>query len=96
MKRFEQAWQNSTVDSEIPKGFDFTPYSIDEPWRFVELHLGHSYRAFIMFPDRRLVAYWLHLFKKPGQKVPAKEIKQAKSRALDCWDLMKGEDGETK
>ncbi len=89
-KRFEQAWRNSNADNEIPKGFDFTPYPVDEPWRFVELHLGNKYRAFVMFPNGRLDVYWIHLFKKPGQKVPPKEIRLAKSRAIDCWNAING------
>ncbi len=89
-KRFEQAWQDSNADNEIPEGFDFTPYPVDEPWRFVELHLGYKYRAFVMFPNGRLDAYWIHLFKKPGQKVPPKEIRLAKSRAIDCWNAING------
>ena len=89
-KRFEQAWRNSNADNEIPSGFDFTPYPVDEPWRFVELHLGYDYRAFVMFPNGRLDAYWIHLFKKPGQKVPPKEIRLAKSRAIDCWNAING------
>ncbi len=85
-KRFEQAWRSSNADNDIPKGFDFTPYSADGPWRFIELHLGYDYRAFVMFPNGRLDAYWIHLFKKPGQKVPPKEIRLARSRAIDCWN----------
>ena len=87
-KRFEQAWRNSNADNEIPSGFDFTPYPVDQPWRFVELHLGYDYRAFVMFPKGRLDAYWIHLFKKPGQKVPPKEIRLARSRAIDCWNAI--------
>ena len=71
-------------------GFDFTPYAAGGPWRFIELHLGYDYRAFVMFPNGRLEAYWKHLFKKPGQKVPPKEIGLAKSRAIDCWNTIQG------
>lgn len=90
IKRFEQAWRGSNADNEIPKGFDFTPYPIDEPWRFVEIHLGYDYRAFVMFPNGYLDAYWIHLFKKPGQKVPPREINLAKLRAKDCWNRITG------
>lgn len=86
IKRFELAWRNSRADNDIPGGLDFTPYPVDEPIRFIELHLGYDYRAFVMFPDGRLDAYWIHLFKKPGKKVPPKEIKLAKSRAKECWN----------
>ena len=89
-KRFEQAWRNSNADNDIPGGFDFTPYSVEEPWRFVELHVGYDYRAFMMFPNGRLDAYWIHLFKKPGQKVPRKEIGLAISHAIDCWNSING------
>lgn len=89
-KRFEQAWRNSNADNDIPKGFDFTPYPVDEPWRFIEIHLGKDYRAFVMFPNGRVDAYWIHLFKKPGQKVPPREIRLAKSRAIDCWNRITG------
>jgi len=51
-------------------------------------HLGYDYRAFVIFPNGRLDAYWIHLFKKPGQKVPPKEIRLAKSRAIDCWNAI--------
>lgn len=85
-QRFEMAWRGSTIDHEIPGSFDFTPYPTDEPYRLVEIHLGYDYRAFVMFPDRRQEAYWIHLFKKTGQKVPLKEINLAKSRAKDCWN----------
>jgi hypothetical protein len=84
--RFEQAWRNSRADQDIPTSFDFTPYEVDDPWRFIELHLGHKYRAFVMFPNGRTDAYWVHLFKKPGQKVPPREIRRAKSHAVDCWN----------
>ncbi len=95
-KRFEQAWQNSNADNDIPGGFDFTPYPVDKPWRFIEVHLGYDYRAFVMFPNGRSDAYWIHLFKKPGQKVPPKEIRLAESRAIDCWNTIKGaNDGKT-
>jgi Phage derived protein Gp49-like (DUF891) len=95
-KRFEQAWRNSNADNDIPRGFDFTPYPPDGPWRFIELHLGYDYRAFTMFPNGRVEAYWVHLFKKPGQKVPPKEIRLARSRAIDCWNTIqgRGNDGE--
>jgi hypothetical protein len=89
-RRFEQAWRNSNADNDIPNGFDFTPYAAGGPWRFIELHLGYDYRAFVMFPNGRLEAYWIHLFKKPGQKVPPKEIGLAKSRAIDCWNTIQG------
>jgi hypothetical protein len=88
LKRFEQAWRNSNADNEIPSGFDFTPYPVNEPLRLVELHVGYDYRAFVMFPDGRFDAYWIHLFKKPGRKVPPKEIRLAKSRAIDCWNAI--------
>ncbi len=88
--RFEQAWRSSRADNDIPIGFDFTPYEVDEPWRFIELHLGYKYRAFVMFPNGRVDAYWIHLFKKPGQKVPPREIRLAKSRAIDCWNRITG------
>jgi len=88
--RFEQAWRSSRADNDIPIGFDFTPHEVDEPWRFIELHLGYKYRAFVMFPNGRVDAYWIHLFKKPGQKVPPREIRLAKSRAIDCWNRITG------
>jgi hypothetical protein len=90
IKRFEEAWQNSKADNDIPGSFDFTPYPVQEPWRFVELHVGYDYRAFVMFPNGRVDAYWLHLFKKPGRKVPRREIKLAESRARDCWNRITG------
>lgn len=88
INRFELAWRNSNADYDIPSGLDFTPYTADGPWRFIELHLGYDYRAFVIFPDGRLDAYWIHLFKKPGQKVPPKEIRMARSRAIDCWNAI--------
>lgn len=89
-QRFERAWRGSIIDHDIPSSFDFTPYPINEPYRLVEIHLGYDYRAFVMFPNGRLEAYWIHLFKKTGQKVPPKEINLAKSRAQDCWNRITG------
>ena len=89
-KRFEQAWRSSRADNDIPIGFDLTPYEVDEPYRFIQVRLGYDYRAIVIFPDGRLDAHWIHLFKKPGQKVPPREITLAKSRAKDCWNAIKG------
>lgn len=90
IKRFELAWQNSNADNDIPCGFDFTPYAVDEPYRFIQVRCGHDYRAIVIFPDRRSEAYWTHLFKKTGQKAPPKEIALAKSHAKACWTRLKG------
>lgn len=89
INRFEQAWRNSNADNDIPSGFDFTPYPADEPYRFIQVRLGHDYRAIVIFPDGRLDAYWIHLFKKSGQKAPPKDLKLAKSHARDCWNTIK-------
>lgn len=78
------------MDSDLPAGYNFKQYKTpNEPYRLCQIYLGRDYRAVVMFPHGRSEAYWIHVFKKEGQREP-QEIELAKSRAKANWNAIKG------
>lgn len=91
LQGFERAWRESTVDTHLPKRFDFKQLVKERGlYGVCQIRIARqNYRAVVMFPDEHIEAWWIHVFKK-GKNNERQEIKYAIARAESHWNTIKG------
>lgn len=90
--RFQGAYKQSNVNSELPKGFDFKELEkVAGLYNVCEIYVGpnNNFRAILMLPHSRiqgrLLAYWVFLFKKQRGR-DHQMVERAKAIARECWN----------
>jgi hypothetical protein len=92
--KFQRDYQQSIVDSELPKGFNLTHLeNVAGKYKLYEIYVGpnNNFRAIVMFPHGRihgrLLAYWIFAFKKQ-RGIDRPMIERAKAIAGECWNTI--------
>lgn len=92
--RFQQAYQQSNVDSDLPNGFEYKQIEkVRGKYRLCQIYVGpnNNFRALVMFLHNRirgqLLAYWVYAFKKQ-RKSDHPQIERAKTIARECWNSL--------
>jgi len=88
MNRFENDYQNSTMDMELRNSYQIEVY-VTNPYKLWQIYLRRTYRAFVFFHKKRPEASWVALFRK-GKQREQQEIEVAKARARVLWNQIKG------
>jgi hypothetical protein len=95
--RFQRAYKQSNINSDLPKGFNLTQLeNVAGRYNLYEIYVGPSdnFRAIVMFPHGRirgqLLAFWVFAFKKQ-RNIDRPMIERAKAIASECWKSIEGE-----
>jgi hypothetical protein len=88
IRKFEQYCQTG----RIPSNFDFKKIeSAAGCYSLWQIRAGNDYRAFVMFFQKSLDAYWIYVWKKSSQNDEADVARGAKY-ASDWWnEVQKGQ-----
>lgn len=90
---FEIAWCASRHDGDLPSGYcTEQDKEVDGPYQLYQIRVGpgHSYRAWVMFLDRRSDAYWVYAFKKVKDRQP-EDMNRARVLAQRHWEKTRRE-----
>jgi len=95
--RFQRAYKQSNVNSDLPKGFNLTQLeNVAGRYNLYEIYVGpnDNFRAIVMLPHGRirgrLLAFWVFAFKKQ-RNIDRPMIERAKAIAHECWNSIEGE-----
>jgi hypothetical protein len=93
INRFEIAWCASRHDGDLPSGFRAEQdKEVVGPFQLYQIRVGPGnppdYRAWVMFLDEGIDAYWVYVFKKGKGRQP-EDMERARVLALRHWEKIR-------